>query len=101
MGKRREPPPPFCKTTEELTDNSEKLDKLRKDLWLSVLLQQKLIKQIRNEITDCANSDARNVVYNWSELLRDKVDRTEEICCGTLDHSISLYIRKRKKSKKN
>lgn len=100
MGKKRQQEPPFCKTTEVLTDRSERLDKLRYDLWLSIVLQQKLISHIRNEITDCANSDARNVVYNWTELLREKVEKTEELTVGYLDHTISLYNKKREKKRR-
>ncbi|KAG2834007.1 hypothetical protein PC119_g3122 [Phytophthora cactorum] len=97
MGKRktREPEAPFIQNTELLTRNHEDLDKLRLDLWSTTVKQLKIVKLIRNEIPDCKDSDARNVVHDTSELLKKRIEQIQEILEGSLDHSIQRYKKRR------
>ncbi|KAF1793611.1 hypothetical protein GQ600_19165 [Phytophthora cactorum] len=97
MGKRktREPEAPFIQNTELLTRNHEDLDKLRLDLWSTTVKQLKIVKLIRNEIPDCKDSDARNVVHDTSELLKKRIEQVQEILEGSLDHSIQRYKKRR------
>ncbi|GMF43722.1 unnamed protein product [Phytophthora fragariaefolia] len=66
MGKRmtRESEDPFVNTTESLTNRNKELDKLRMNLWFTTVKQLKLVQLIRNEIPDCNDSDARNLVHD-------------------------------------
>ncbi|KAG3168623.1 hypothetical protein PI126_g3217 [Phytophthora idaei] len=97
MGKRktREPEAPFIQNTELLTRNHEDLDKLRLDLWSTTVKQLKIVKLIRNEIPDCKDSDARNVVHDTSELQKKRIEQVQEILEGSLDHSIQRYKKRR------
>ncbi|CAI5736594.1 unnamed protein product [Peronospora destructor] len=85
MGKRktREPEDSFQFSTQPFTTNYERLDKLRRDLWLTTTKQLKLVKLIRNEIPDCGDSDARNAIHRATELLKKHIDQVQE----TLDAS--------------
>ncbi|GMG14643.1 unnamed protein product [Phytophthora fragariaefolia] len=102
MGKRKThaPEDPFTQSTAPLTSNHKKLDKLRLDLWLTAIKQEKLVKLIRNEIPDCKNSDARNVVHENTELLKKHIEKTQEILEATFDHSIQCYKNQRAKKKR-
>ncbi|GMF44102.1 unnamed protein product [Phytophthora fragariaefolia] len=97
MGKRKtcEPEDPFVNTTESLTNRNKELDKLRKDLWLTTVKQLKLVQLIRNEIQDCIDSDARNLVHDITELLKRRLQQTHGLLEGSFDHSIQLYKKRR------
>ncbi|KAL3668618.1 hypothetical protein V7S43_005920 [Phytophthora oleae] len=102
MGKQKthQPEAPFLNDTTSLTSRSATLDKLREDLWLTIQKQLKIVQLIRNEIPDCKDSDARNVLHDTTELLKRRINQTQTILEGTLDHSIQLDKKRRRKTQK-
>ncbi|GMF16680.1 unnamed protein product [Phytophthora fragariaefolia] len=93
--KTREPEDPFVNTTESLTNRNKELDKLRKDLWLTTVKQLKLVQLISNEIPDCNDSDARNLVHDITELLKRRIQQTQGFLEDSFDHSIQLFKKRR------
>ncbi|ETI35193.1 hypothetical protein F442_19800 [Phytophthora nicotianae P10297] len=102
MGKRktRQPEALFINDTKSFTTRSETLDKLRQDLWLTAQKQLKIVQLIRNEIPDCKDSDARNVLHDTTELLKRRISQTQTILEGNFDHSIQLDKKRRLKKQK-
>lgn len=97
MGKRktRQPEDPFVNSTKSLTDRHKQLDQLRLDLWLTTVKQLKLVRLIRNEIPDSKDAAARNVIHDFSELLKKRIEQTQEILEGSFDHSIHVDKKRR------
>ncbi|KAG2770441.1 hypothetical protein PC129_g21666 [Phytophthora cactorum] len=86
-----EPEDPFLQNTESLANNHEILDKLRLVMWSTTVKPLKIVQLVRNEIPDCKDSDARNVVHDTSELLKKRILQVQEILEGSLDHSTQRY----------
>ncbi|GMF37346.1 unnamed protein product [Phytophthora fragariaefolia] len=93
--KTRESEDPFINTTKALTDCNKALDKLRKDLWLTTVKQQKLVQLIRNEIPDFNDSDAKKLVHDITELLKRRIQQIQGLLERSLDHSIQLFEKHR------
>ncbi|ETL47083.1 hypothetical protein L916_03134 [Phytophthora nicotianae] len=99
IGKRktRQPEAPFINDTKSLTTSSETVDKLRQDLCLTTQKQLKIVQLIRNEIPDCKDYDARNVLHDTTELLKRRISQTQTILEGTFDLSVQLDKKRRLK----
>ena len=97
MGKRktREPEITFQISFESLKPDFEQANKLRCDLWLTTVKQCKLIKLLRNLIPDSNNSDARNLIQEFTDRARNRVEQLEDLLQTYLDRSIYLYKRRR------
>ncbi|KAG2821226.1 hypothetical protein PC116_g12532 [Phytophthora cactorum] len=84
-----EPEDPFLQNTESLANNHEILDKLRLVMWSTTVKPLKIVQLVRNEIPDCKDSDARNVVHDTSELLKKRILQVQEILEVTAQRSPS------------
>ncbi|KAG6944598.1 hypothetical protein JG687_00017773 [Phytophthora cactorum] len=60
-------------------------------MWSTTVKPLKIVQLVRNEIPDCKDSDARNVVHDTSELLKKRILQVQEILEGSLDHSTQRY----------
>ena len=101
MGKRktREFENLFQTDTKCLTDNHLKLDKLRHDLWVTTVKQQKLVKLIRDEIPDPFDHSTRNLLQSTTNLLLHHIGKTQTVVSSTWDHTTHCF--KKSKLSKN
>jgi hypothetical protein len=102
MGKRktRTVDIPFQTDTECLSTNHPKIDKLRQDLYLTTVKQQKLIRLIRNEIPDSFDHETRNFLHSTTNLLLYHVDKTQTVVSDTWDHSTHLFKKRKNNATK-
>lgn len=91
----------FVTSTKSLTDRNETLNKIRKDLWLTTVKQQKLMQLLRNEISGRKNSTARNAVHDVSELLKKRINQAQDIVENTFRYFIQLHKKRRPEKQKS
>lgn len=100
MGKRktREPEDDFQQDFDRISVNSDQLQKLRRDLWLTTVKQKKIVTLIRHEEPEAANSDARNLLHYFVELARRRIQQLDELTSGYLDRQLHAYKKSLKKN---
>jgi hypothetical protein len=100
MGKKRDLEDNFTQSTESLTSNNKTLDKLRHDLWVSTIRQERLVRLIRHEIPDSYNHETRNLIQGLTNQILILIERIQTVTSEAWDHSTVLYIKAHNSRKK-
>ena len=105
MGKRktREPNTDFQQPISLLFDgglSSERAEKLRRDIQLTLAKQEKLVQLLRHEIPESRDSDSKNLLQELTDRLSARLNQVETLITVFTDRQIDSYVKVRREKKR-
>ena len=105
MGKRktREPNTDFQQPISLLFDgglSSERAEKLRRDIQLTLAKQEKLVQLLRHEIPESRDSDSKNLLQKLTDRLSARLNQVETLITVFTDRQIDSYVKVRREKKR-